>query len=474
MVKQILQAEAIFVKNMSIVNEIFYATSEQCLPLSSDSTRAVFRNIDELTKFHFSLLEQLQSAALGYHVPNPRSNRPKDAVQQGGSESVSVLSNPEDRQTSVGRVFERNLKLMEAVHMTFHRRSEIATNHLIKLKNNSTFRVWLTECEAVATDLGDENKLDVLLAWPYRHISSYRELLADLLRCTPTDHPDREALVSAHTELGVMIVNIGKVTKSHKLQKEGEVRSALARVFGKRVDRPPPQLEDEKYAQMHEKFGDDYLRLRVALRDVEFYTRSVAVYAHEFGAFSSVIELVARLNPRHIEQEQKWAAFNTEVGKIETTELEQHLAQIRESVINPIEALTRCYASSSLVMKKRQKRRPDYEKASHLRAAGKKVDTTIAKSAEQYEALDEALRRELPQLSEKTAIISSLCLGRFVAIQTQWFSTWRGALEKHVSEPRIPEIPDIIAAFKSQLEGIEDRANNLGIVNPQVPGSIGL
>lgn len=90
------------------------------------------------------------------------------------------------------------------------------------------------------------------------------------------------------------------------------------------TNKPP---EDTEYLKLHEKFGDDYLRLQVVLRDVEFYTRQVTDHVHEFLQYLSSMELVMRLQPSpHPEIESKWVRFNVSMRDIEKVALEQHVS----------------------------------------------------------------------------------------------------------------------------------------------------
>ncbi len=94
-------------------------------------------------------------------------------------------------------------------------------------------------------------------------------------------------------------------------------------------------------------------------------------------------------------------------------------------MIEPFEQVIKCYGNPSLAMKKRAKRRLDYEKFVQLKANGKKVDKQLAEQVEQYEALNDALKKELPKLSALTAKIGNICLGKFVSIQATWFAIWQ-------------------------------------------------
>ena len=156
-----------------------------------------------------------------------------------------------------------------------------------------------------------------------QRITKYPNLISQLLQYTPADHPDRAPLLAARGALESAILDINKTKKNFELvgqivgrkRKESDVRAGFARAFGKRVDKLQASsnrpAEDPEYQKLHEKFGDDYLRLQVVLRDVEYYTRQVSAYVHEFLQYLSAMELVMRLQPSpYPELESKWARFN--------------------------------------------------------------------------------------------------------------------------------------------------------------------
>ncbi len=118
-------------------------------------------------------------------------------------------------------------------------------------------------------------------------------------------------------------------------------------------------------------------------------------------------------------------------------------------------------------MKKRVKRRLDYEKYTALKANGKKVDKQLAELAEQYEALNETLKKELPKLSAMTAKIGNICLGKFISIQAAWYSVWKEKVKTPLADVnQVPELSEIVSSFQREWALQEEKAMALGILNP--------
>jgi len=117
-------------------------------------------------------------------------------------------------------------------------------------------------------------------------------------------------------------------------------------------------------------------------------------------------------------------------------------------------------------MKKRTKRRAEYEKISAAKNSGSKITEKDQAKLEQYEALNETLKLELPQLFEKTEEIANLLLGHFICIQARWYDVWQKKVRVVLEESQIPkDIAEIVSAFNRDYKFVENKAQALGIVN---------
>ncbi|KAH7035078.1 uncharacterized protein B0I36DRAFT_87662 [Microdochium trichocladiopsis] len=490
-IKELIDTEAFFIRDMNIVEEIYKGTAEACPQLDDNTIKLIFRNTDEIIAFHSRFLAELKEGVVSVYVPRSHRNKSRgspllsDGTAHSGTSTAATaeLSDEKDRLTSLGPIFTRNMEAMKAAHETFLKNSDHAAKRLIQIQEDPTVKVWLNECNEVARDLTKAWNLDSLLIKPMQRITKYPNLLIQLLGETPADHLDRPALLAAKEQLETAIEEINKTKKNFELvgqivgrkRKDSDVRAGFARAFGKRVDKLQPASsrpeEDADYNKYHEKFGDDYLRLQVVLRDVEYYTRQVSEYVHIFLQFLSSMELVMRLQPSpHPEIESKWVRFNVSMRDIEKVALAQHLSQVRKLVIEPFEHVIKSYGNPSLAMKKRSKRRLDYEKSIQLKKNGKKIDKQTADGAEQYEALNETLKKELPKLSALTEKVGNICLGNLINIQTQWYSIWKDKVKMVLDDEATPEIADIITTFTRDYQFQEEQINAIGIVNPASKG----
>lgn len=340
-IKELVDTEAVFVRDMNIVEEIYKGTAEACPRLDDNTIKLIFRNSGEIIEFHTAFLAEIKEAVADVYVPKGSRTMLRDnsAMSAHSFATSEEPSDGKDRLTSLGPVFKKNIEKMKLAHEAFLRASDQAAKRLIQIQQDPTVQVWLTECNEVAKDLTAAWDLDSLLIKPMQRITKYPNLIISLLQHTPHDHSDREPLSEAKDTLETAIIEINKTKKNFELvgqivgrkRKESDVKAGFARAFGKRVDKLQTSnnrpAEDAEYAKLNEKFGDDYLRLQVVLRDVEFYTRQVSAYVHEFLQYMSAIELVMRLQPgNYPELESKWVQFNISIRDLQKVALEEHVS----------------------------------------------------------------------------------------------------------------------------------------------------
>lgn len=113
----------------------------------------------------------------------------------------------------------------------------------------------------------------------------------------------------------------------------------------------------------------------------------------------------------------------------------------------------------------------DYEKHLQLKANGKKIDKQLTELVEQYEALNDTLKKELPKLSALTAKVGNICLGKFVSIQADWYLIWKEKVKIPLQDlGHVPEPAEIVSTFQREFQLQEERASAIGILNPTLKG----
>ena len=122
-------------------------------------------------------------------------------------------------------------------------------------------------------------------------------------------------------------------------------------------------------------------------------------------------------------------------------------------------------------MKKRQKRRVDFERWEQIKRGGKNPDAKLKENVEQYEALNDTLKKELPKLSALTEKVGNICLGNFVNIQVKWYGIWKDKMKVVLGDtPDIPDLKEVVSTFQRDFPYAQEQIANIGILNPVYRG----
>ena len=117
-------------------------------------------------------------------------------------------------------------------------------------------------------------------------------------------------------------------------------------------------------------------------------------------------------------------------------------------------------------MQKRNKRVLDYARWKTQRDRGDKADKKTIEQGEQFVAVNDTLKEELPRLFALTGKLVEACLNNFVQLQLQWQIVWRKKLSQAIDSHNIPSQPaEIINAFSGDYNIIHDKVVCLGICN---------
>ncbi|GJP94274.1 Rho guanyl nucleotide exchange factor [Aspergillus niger] len=486
-IKELVDTEYTFGRDMKVVDDIYKGTSSSCLDLSSEDVKILFANSDQVVQFSMAFQDALKEAAKSVYVM-PKSQRwsSKRSARHHASRTDSENSSTagisdlnKDRMTYIGQAFMNQMGYMEKVYADYLKNHDAANKKLQTLQRNPKVAIWLKECRDWASDLTTAWDLDSLLVKPVQRILKYPLLLAELLDSTPDDHPDHPALVSALEEVTNISVRINEMKKRADLvgqvvgrkRKESDVRAGLSKAFGRRTEKLKQQVglsdmvEDKEYDTLAQKFGDNFFQLQLVMRDAEMYTREVQTSMDGFNEFVEAIQGFVNVSPsNYAELEGRWRELKTTVAEIMTVALPEHIAVVRKSVIDPMVTLLKLHDGPQRVMRKRDKRLMDYARFKAAKERGDKPDKKTTEQGEQFVALNETLKDELPKLYALTAKLMEACLKNFVHIQTTWFRQLQHKLGS-LFEAFPEDIQKIVEDWSCNFNFSESQVLSLGICN---------
>lgn len=351
-IKELIDTEYTFGRDMKVVDDIYKGTSNSCLDLSADDVKILFANSDQIVHFSMAFQDSLKKAARSVYIMpksqrwnsrrSARNNRPGSS---GGDEQSAADAGKseleKDRATSIGEVFMANMVQMEKVYTDYLKNHDAANKKLQALQRNPKVAIWLKECREWAADLTSAWDLDSLLVKPVQRILKYPLLLTELLESTPSDHPDHLDLASALQEVTNISVRINEMKKRADLvgqvvgrkRKESDVRAGLSKAFGRRTEKLRQQVglsdmfEDKEYDSLSQRFNDGFFQLQVVMRDTEMYVRETQSAMDQIDEFVSSIEGIIDVSQSsYPELEGKWRRFKVSIRELMSVDLPDHVS----------------------------------------------------------------------------------------------------------------------------------------------------
>ena len=126
--------------------------------------------------------------------------------------------------------------------------------------------------------------------------------------------------------------------------------------------------------------------------------------------------------------------------------------------------LLQIYEGPQRIMRKRDKRLPEYARYKAINDRGDKPDKKTTEQGEQFVALNETLKDELPKLYALTSKLMEACLKNFIQIQTTWFGVLQKKIGAHV-EAFPSDLHKLITDFHSDHTLMEARMSELSSCN---------
>ena len=128
--------------------------------------------------------------------------------------------------------------------------------------------------------------------------------------------------------------------------------------------------------------------------------------------------------------------------------------------------LLKLHDSPQKLMHKRNKRVMDYARYKGIKDRGDKPDKKTTEQGEQFMAINESLKDELPKLFALTGKLVEACLNSFVQLQLQWHAIWRRKLGQALDNYKaLGPVSEVIDAFKGDFAFFEAQVLSLGICN---------
>lgn len=335
-IKEFVDTEALYLRDMHVFEEIYKGTADVCPTLTPADIDLLFRNIDRMVAFTSTFLHDIKVASSPIYVPRTaRSDKSSDDGESSySSMKRGLTSNHEskDRQTRIAAVINDSLADLQLVYGTFLARHEEAQNRIKVLEADPAVKCWLDECDSVAKDLTGAWNIDSLWSKPLQRITKLPLSMSTILKSTPKDHPEYEALTLLIPKLYKVLETVNKATPRARSQSSAPAPSTLSlmeRINIKRRTNESSIPADPLFHNIVKQYADGLFSVQFLLRDIELYCQKVSEFVHMFTKFMSSIELVVRATgAANSPLEAKWISCCVELGTMEKTYLKAHVGKL--------------------------------------------------------------------------------------------------------------------------------------------------
>lgn len=372
---------------------------------------------------------------------------------------------------------------LQKVYSEWLRNASGSNKRLAELQKSAAVRYWLDECIESHKDLTSAWNLDSLIVKPFQRSAKYTLLLDEILKYTRDDHPDYLSLKQAKDLVKAYNERANDVQKRTELveQAMSKNKDSKKKFFtGKTTEKLKAQVglsglaDDPEYDAIAQKFGGHFFQLQVVMRDVEKYLEDVHHYVDQYVTFMDSLTSNASVDAltRYPEMESRWVNFSKAIMEMKTYALSEHATKVRMCVIDPIQQLWRLHVGPQKMMAKRKKRAAEYVKHKAMLEKGEKPDKRLEQDAEQFRAVNETLKEELPRLYALTKKLVDNCLLNFIDLQARWQSVWTRKLGPLIDDVELlqsetlPQALFIIqAAYAHDISEAEDMLTTFKLCN---------
>ncbi|KAF4502617.1 Dbl-domain containing [Fusarium agapanthi] len=215
-IKELIDTERIFTRDMRILLHVYKETADACPALDLEAIQLIFRNVDDIVSVHTTFQSELEKSAASvynrYHEKPSVGNKNIPTINVNHNTLIQV-SEAEDRGTWIGRAFMLNIDSISMVVQEFLRKGKEVIECLVAIQKHPAAVYWMEQCREVTKHLTHAWDLGSLLIKPLQRITRYPILLTALLRQTPQDYPDGKDLLKARECLNALLFRINTTTK---------------------------------------------------------------------------------------------------------------------------------------------------------------------------------------------------------------------------------------------------------------------
>ncbi|CAG8457958.1 2657_t:CDS:10 [Scutellospora calospora] len=496
-IKELVETERVFFNDMVLLEKVYYIQAQEVPIFNQYDCKTIFSNLAEIIDFSEQFLALLRAASgIGEDDDDP--------------EKHYELENDD---TTIGEAFAQVMEKcqgedsrLEAVYGEYCKRHEAAVQKLQEFDSDETVQGFLQRCKSQCE--GQTRSWDIasLLIKPVQRVLKYPLLLQQILSLTKPSHSDYKNLQFAFSEITKVAERINEIKRrkdivekivGSKKKADADVSVFLEHGITKSFTRRGQMIkhatgiakptEDELYNAYVAKFRTLEQKGIQLSKDIKNWVKQVKIFFEDQQRLAAAIEDFYLFGDadnkssddckRVVEYVKIIKSFSLSSGK----EMEE---TIKKTIYPEIDKILNYFKAPAAVMKKRERKILDYDRANSIKARGATPDKSLQQSADAFVSISDQLHEELPSFFVFITEYFDIIVQEFIKIQSKFYKQmdmdFRLYFYKFIDLQALQNISDdrelvlrnidITTEYTDYFHGslgMEDRLIELGILNKQ-------
>ncbi|CAG8561917.1 29115_t:CDS:10 [Gigaspora margarita] len=486
-IKELVETERIFFKDMVLLEEVYFIQAQQIPIFDPYDCKTIFSNLPDIIDFSEHFLNLLLVASgIGETDDDPDKHYEH-----------------ENDNTAIGEAFVQMMRKsqgedsrLEAVYGEYCKRHEAAVQKLQEFDNDELVQGFLQKCKSQCEGRTRSWDIASLLIKPVQRVLKYPLLLQQILSLTKPSHQDYEHLKFSFSEITKVAERINEIKRRkdivEKIVGNCNICVVLVMVLRNHLQEEikhatgiAKPTEDELYKAYVAKFKILEQKGIQLAKDVRNWVKQVKTFFENQQRLAAAIEDFYILGEatnknsddcvRIVKYGKAIRSFSLSCG----TEMEDTIKKI---IYPQIEKLLEHFKAPAAVMKKRERKILDYDRANSIKAKGAIPDKSLQQSADAYVSISDQLHEELPLFFVYITEYFDIIIQDLIKIQAKFYRQmdmdFRQYFYKCIDVEALQEISDdrelvlrdidVTTEYTNYFHGslgMEDRLSELVILN---------
>ncbi|CAB5395707.1 unnamed protein product [Rhizophagus irregularis] len=422
-IKELVETERVFFQDMVLLEEVYSVPAQEIPIFNRFDCKTIFSNLEDVIDFSEDFLGLLENAA---GIEGPDDN------------NVDKHLENENDNTSIGAVFMQMMKReqgnesrMEAVYSEYCKRHEAAVQKLQEFDKDENVQGWLQKCKNQCEGRTRSWDISSLLIKPVQRVLKYPLLLQQIVSLTNPSHPDFEELKRAFSEIQNVAERINEIKRRKDIVEKivgSKKKTDADLVFSitrrgqmiKHATGISKATEDELYKFYLEKFKNLELQGQQLSKDIKEWVKVVKLYFEDQQRLAETFEELYMLDNNDVEH-KKLVEYVKAIKEIAPTHGKEMEEAVKKNIYPQIEKFLELFKAPAAVMKKRERKILDYDRAMSIKAKGGTLDKHLQQSADAFTSISAQLHEELPSFFKLITQYFDIIVQEFIKIQSRLY-----------------------------------------------------